>query len=134
MQALAPGEQMRADRALGRRLMDLKRLGSLLPKIPVVAAESTPGPRGGRRRRGQRNITGVSWSQHKPGRADGRAAGRLRHRAWCGKCGESTTHSIVAMVGTEPKQILCQVCGSRHAYRTGPARQRPPRARRWPPR
>jgi hypothetical protein len=28
------------------------------------------------------------------------------------------------MVGAEPKQVLCQVCGSRHAYRTGPARPR----------
>ena len=44
--------------------------------------------------------------------------------AWCGKCGDTTTHSIVAMVGTDPKQILCQVCASRHTYRTGPARKR----------
>ncbi|MES1209357.1 MAG: hypothetical protein ABUS79_25750, partial [Pseudomonadota bacterium] len=44
--------------------------------------------------------------------------------AWCGKCGDSKTHNIVAMVGTEPKQVLCQACGSRHAYRTGPARKR----------
>ena len=43
--------------------------------------------------------------------------------SWCGKCGETTTHSIVAMVGDEPKQVLCQVCGSRHTHRTGPARR-----------
>jgi hypothetical protein len=27
------------------------------------------------------------------------------------------------MVGQEPKQVLCQVCGSRHTHRTGPARR-----------
>jgi hypothetical protein len=28
------------------------------------------------------------------------------------------------MVGQDPKQVLCQVCGSRHTHRTGPARQK----------
>jgi hypothetical protein len=27
-------------------------------------------------------------------------------------------------VGNEPKQVLCQVCGSRHAFRTEPVRKR----------
>ncbi len=43
--------------------------------------------------------------------------------SWCGRCAELTTHSIVAMVGDEPKQVLCQVCGSRHAHRTVAARR-----------
>lgn len=124
LQSLQGAEQMRADRLLGRRVMDLKRLGSLLPKVAVVAAESTPDRVAGGGAPGLRRITGVSWS------AQDRAAPPTGARvgadveAWCGKCGDTTTHSIVAMVGTEPKQILCQVCGSRHAYRTGPARPR----------
>jgi hypothetical protein len=40
--------------------------------------------------------------------------------SWCGKCKEMTTHAIVAMVGDQPKQVICQVCNSRHDYRTEP--------------
>ena len=124
MQSLSGAEQMRADRLLGRRVMDLKRMGSLLPKIPVASAESTPDRVAGGGAPHQRRITGVSWSQHDRAAPTGGAKVGADLEAWCGKCGESTTHSIVAMVGTEPKQVLCQVCGSRHAYRTGPARPR----------
>lgn len=45
--------------------------------------------------------------------------------AWCGKCKEIRTHNIVAMVGGEPKQVVCQTCASRHNYRVDP----PARAR-----
>jgi hypothetical protein len=124
LQGLPPAEQQRAERVLGRRLVDLKRLGSLLPKIPIANRESTPDRVDGGGAIGHRRITGVSWSPQ--ARAAPSAGARVGSdiEAWCGKCGASTTHSIVAMVGTEPKQILCQVCGSRHAYRTGPARSR----------
>ncbi len=45
--------------------------------------------------------------------------------AWCGKCKEVRTHNIVALVAAEPKQVVCQVCGSRHNYRpTRPTRGR----------
>jgi hypothetical protein len=124
MQSLSGAEQMRADRLLGRRVMDLKRMGSLLPKIPVATAESTPDRVAGGGAPHQRRITGVSWSQHDRAAPTGGHKVGADLEAWCGKCGETTTHSIVAMVGTEPKQVLCQVCGSRHAYRTGPARPR----------
>jgi hypothetical protein len=29
------------------------------------------------------------------------------------------------MVGSTPKQVVCQVCGGRHGYRTTPARPKP---------
>ena len=45
--------------------------------------------------------------------------------AWCGKCKEMRTHNIVAMVGGEAKQVVCQTCSSRHNFRTDP----PARAR-----
>lgn len=120
--ALSAGEQMRVDRVLGRRVVDVKRLASLLPKVAQVTAESTPDRQAGTSAVGERRITGVSWS-HDRGVAGGptlRVGGEVE--AWCGKCGGVTTHNIVAMVGTEPKQVLCQVCNSRHAYRTTPAR------------
>jgi len=127
MQSLSGAEQMRADRLLGRRVMDLKRLGSLLPKVHVVTAESTPDRVAGGGAVHERRITGVSWSQHDRAAPTGGPKVGSDVEAWCGKCGESTTHSIVAMVGTEAKQVLCQVCGSRHVYRTAPARPRAPK-------
>jgi hypothetical protein len=122
LQSLPPGEQMRAERALGRRVMDIKRLASLLPKVPAASTESTPDRVAGGGAPGERRITGVSWSHERRAPAARPGVGG-DVESWCGRCGETTTHSIVAMVGDEPKQVLCQVCGSRHAHRVGPARQ-----------
>jgi hypothetical protein len=124
LQSLSPGEQMRAERALGRRVIDLKRMASMLPKIPAaVTPESTPDRAAGGGAPEHRRITGVSWSHERRVPVAKLSVGS-DVESWCGKCGESTTHSIVAMVGDEPKQVLCQVCGSRHTHRTGPARQK----------
>jgi len=124
LQSLSPGEQMRAERALGRRVVDLKRMAAQLPKIPAaVTPESTPDRAAGGGAPEDRRITGVSWSHERRVPIAKLGVG-ADVESWCGKCGESTTHSIVAMVGTEPKQVLCQVCGSRHTHRTGPARQK----------
>ena len=124
LQSLSPGEQMRAERALGRRVIDLKRLASLLPKIPAAmnTVESTPDRAASGGAVEDRRITGVSWSHGRRAPAAKLGVGG-DVESWCGKCGESTTHSIVAMVGDDPKQVLCQVCGSRHTHRTGPARR-----------
>ena len=122
LQSLSPGEQLRAERALGRRVVDLKRLASLLPKIPAASVESTPDRAAGGGAPEDRRITGVSWSHDRRAPAPKLGVGG-DVESWCGRCGESTTHSIVAMVGQEPKQVLCQVCGSRHTHRTGPARR-----------
>jgi hypothetical protein len=119
--SLSPGEQMAAERAVGRRVVDLKRLTSLLPKVPAVSTESTPDRAAGGGAPEGRRITGVSWTHE---RAVPKKAGvGADVESWCGRCGELTTHSIVAMVGDEPKQVLCQVCGSRHAHRTTAARR-----------
>jgi len=122
LQSLSPGEQMRAERALGRRVIDLKRLVSLLPKIPAASVESTPDRAAGGGAPEDRRITGVSWSHDRRAPAAKVGVGG-DVESWCGRCGETTTHNIVAMVGQEPKQVLCQVCGSRHTHRTGPARR-----------
>jgi hypothetical protein len=119
LQSLSPAEQMRAERALGRRVVDIKRLASLLPKVPAMSSESTPDRVAGGGAPGERRITGVSWSHDRRAPAAGPGVG-ADVESWCGRCGASTTHSIVAMVGQEPKQVLCQVCGSRHTHRVGP--------------
>jgi hypothetical protein len=122
--SLASSEQMVAERALGRRVADVRRMASLLPRIPAGQVISTPDRQvSGTSLIGERRITGVSWSNNRTAPADGlRVGGEVD--AWCGKCGETKTHNIIAMVGSDPKQVLCQSCGSRHTYRTGPARKR----------
>ena len=121
--SLSPKDQMAAERVLGRRVVDLKRLASLLPKVPAASTESTPDRMAGGGAPGARRITGVTWST--PGRAAPSSAMKVGGdvESWCGRCADLTTHSIVAMVGDEPKQVLCQVCGSRHAHRTVSARK-----------
>jgi hypothetical protein len=124
--ALSAGDQMRVDRTLGRRVVDIKRLASLLPKVTSVAGDSTPDRMAGSSTVGERRITGVSWKQGQPAAATlTKLSVGAEIEAWCGKCGEITNHNIVALVGNEPKQVLCQVCNSRHAHRTTPARRSP---------
>ena len=111
LQALPPAEQMKVERSLGRRLVNLKRLASLLPKVPSGTTESTPDRMAGGGAPGERRITGVSWANQERQTPTGRRGVGGDIEAWCGRCSESRTHSIVAMVGSEPKQVLCQVCG-----------------------
>ena len=127
LQSMSPAEQMRTERVLGRRVVNLKRLASLLPKVPAANTESTPNRVAGGGAPGERRITGVSWTNDRRAPAARLGVG-ADVESWCGRCGDTTTHSIVAMVGQDPKQVLCQVCGSRHTHRAGPARRAPRRA------
>ena len=43
---------------------------------------------------------------------------------WCGRCKGSRSLTIVAMVGGEPKQVLCNSCGARQGFRVSPARKK----------
>jgi hypothetical protein len=124
--AVSENERVAIERKLGRRVTDLRRLASLLPRIGVIAS----GPTGDRHGSGpseveERRITGVSWRSN--ARATAGATGIFRVGgdvdAWCGPCDGLTTHNIVAMVGDQPKQVVCQACGNRHNYRTTPARK-----------
>ena len=36
--------------------------------------------------------------------------------AWCGRCKETTNHTVVAMVADKPKQVACGRCGDWHGY------------------
>jgi hypothetical protein len=122
---LSEGEKLKVERSLGRRLLDVKRLASLLPRIGGMVTATPDRVSQGSSAVGERRITGVSWG------AGTRAAsaGTARYRvggdveAWCTPCGGLTEHSIVAMVGDEPKQVVCQSCNARHGFRTAPARK-----------
>lgn len=116
------------ERKLGRRVTDLRRLASTLPRIGAIASEITgdqasAGPSEVEARR----ITGVSWrSEARPSFAAVpaiRVGGEVD--AWCGPCDGLTTHNVIAMIGDTPKQVVCQACGGRHGYRTTPARAKP---------
>ena len=128
LKSLSPGEQLKAERALGRRVVDLKRLASLLPKLPAGPRESTPDRAAGGGAVDARRITGVSWTNERSKPPAATLGVGADVESWCGPCGNLTTHSIVAMVGREPKQVLCQVCGSRHGHRTTAARRASPAA------
>ena len=122
------GERDAIERRLGRRVTDLRRLASMLPRIGAIASEHTGDQASAAPSEvEERRITGVSWrSTGQPSSALGpalRVGGEVD--AWCGPCDGLTTHSIIAMVGDTPKQVVCQACNGRHGYRTTPARKSP---------
>jgi hypothetical protein len=43
--------------------------------------------------------------------------------AWCGPCGAVMDHTIAALVSGQPKHVVCCTCGSKHGFRTEPARK-----------
>lgn len=40
--------------------------------------------------------------------------------SWCGRCKRIATHTIIAIVDEQPKQVMCQSCNDRHNYRLEP--------------
>src|SRR5581483_5385854 len=62
MDSLGEGEKMKLDRQLGRRLVDVKRLASLLPRIGNIASTTPDRQVHGASEVGERRITGVSWN------------------------------------------------------------------------
>jgi hypothetical protein len=129
LSTMGPQEERDAiERKLGRRVTDLRRLASMLPRIGGIASEQTGDQASAAPSEvEERRITGVSWrSEGRPTSAFGpglRVGGEVD--AWCGPCDGLTTHSIIAMVGDTPKQVVCQACNARHGYRTTPARKSP---------
>ena len=41
--------------------------------------------------------------------------------AWCTQCKLELGHTIIAMVGSLPKRVKCNTCGSEHNFRGEPA-------------
>lgn len=123
---LGESERLKVERTVGRRVTDLMRLVSLLPKVGSLAASTPDRQVAGRSEVGERRITGVSWrTPQRAGAPELGAAHKVGGEvdAWCGPCEGMTTHRIIAIVGREPKQVVCDACGGRHGYRTSPARK-----------
>jgi hypothetical protein len=113
-------DRERIERTLGRKVTDLQRIASRLPAAPVgKPAEKAPdtgffATRAGTSSRKPVTIgEGARRGPRKLGVAD-------EVESWCGKCGEMRTSTIAAMVGAEPVQVVCTVCGSKYRYRPEP--------------
>ncbi len=115
---LSPADRDQAERGVGRRLTDLRRSAAALSRrdsgtqikrsddagfVPFIERRAPP-----------KSIV----PQRAAPTSKLSVGGEVD--SWCGKCKEMTTHNIVAMVGDQPKQVICQVCNSRHDYRTEP--------------
>lgn len=116
--ALAPEDRDAAERGVGRRLTDLRRSAASLARKDsgrrVAAAEDAGFVPFIERRAPPKSIVPQRAAPSSKLSVGGEVD------SWCGKCKEITTHNIVAMVGEQPKQVICQVCNSRHDYRTEP--------------
>ncbi len=115
---LSPADRDQAERGVGRRLTDLRRTAAALSRrdegrrveravdagfVPFIERRAPP-----------KSIVPQRAAPSSKLSVGGEVD------SWCGKCKEMTTHNIVAMVGDQPKQVICQVCNSRHDYRTEP--------------
>lgn len=114
-----PAERDKIERTLGRRVTDLRREAQALTKraggtkavrsvdagyVPFLEHRAPP--------------KSIEPPRNAPARNAPKFSVGAEVESWCGKCKDFTEHHIVAMVGTQPKQVLCVKCKSRHSYRT----------------
>jgi hypothetical protein len=119
------------ERTYGRRVTDLRRQAAKLPQKSTGRAARVIDPAnagwGDYYRRADPGVN--SRAPEQAGSADRLGSGP-GHRvggdveSWCGPCGGLTNHTIIAVVGGGPKQVICEACGGRHGYRTTPARKK----------
>jgi hypothetical protein len=117
-----PGDQERVDRTIGRRMTDLRRAAAQLTKRAGGAAATRAVDAGHVPFLEQRAPRVPQWQPAAAARVVAKYSVGGEVEAWCGKCRGMRDHHIVAMVGGEPKQVLCESCGSRHNFRTTPGR------------
>jgi hypothetical protein len=117
-EALSGPDRDAAERGVGRRLTDLRRAAAALSRRDSGARVQRSDDAGFvpflERRAPPKSIVPQRAAPSSKLSVGGEVD------SWCGKCKEMTTHNIVAMVGDQPKQVICQVCNSRHDYRTEP--------------
>jgi hypothetical protein len=109
------------ERSVGRRITDLRRSAAQLSRRDsgrraALAVDAGQVPFLLQRTPGKSIVP----QRHAPTRDTPRYSVGSEVESWCGKCKEMRTHNIVAMVGGEPKQVVCATCHSRHNFRTEP--------------
>lgn len=117
--ALSPAEREAAERGVGRRLTDLRRAAAALSRRDSGRAIPLARDAGTLPFLEQRQPP-KSIVPQRAAPSGGKVSVGSEVDSWCGKCKEMTTHNIVAMIGDHPKQVICQVCSSRHEFRTEP--------------
>ena len=119
-------DRFQLERTFGRRVSDLGKMASRLPAPPEgkpaekLVDDSFFGTRAPKSSRPP-VVPGLQ-----PGQTARRDPTKVRVTdeidAWCGRCAMVRTQTVAAVVGDQPAQVVCTVCGSRARYREGPAR------------
>lgn len=121
-------EREQIERRYGRKVIDLRRDAAWLPEhshgdaVPLSTrsqwqtAWDDPLPP-------EPEPTELPPPMPKPRSRGPRVGGEID--AWCGSCKGLRMHTIVAMVGDEPKQVICLSCNAKHGFRLTPARGKP---------
>ncbi len=113
------------ERRYGRKVSHLLQVSAFLPK--KAKGKKVALARGGGQSFGaQRATTLNSPAPRTVGNYDIENLGKLlvgsEIDAWCGPCGMLRLHAIVALVGEEPKKVICKTCNTQHGFRLTPAR------------
>ena len=113
------------ERRYGRQVIDLRRDAAWLPQrsrgdaVPLATgsqwrtAWDTPLPP-------TKDLTELPPPPPRVTPTGPRVGGEIE--AWCGACKTVRMHTVVAMVGDEPKQVICHSCDAKHGFRLTPAR------------
>jgi hypothetical protein len=104
--------------ALDRRITDLRRSAASLVQRVGGSSIARASDAGFVPFIEQRSPTSGPAPAEWPTLAPKRVGVGTEIESWCGKCKDMRTHSIVAMVGDQPKQVICQTCGSKHNHRS----------------
>jgi hypothetical protein len=119
-----PASKSQIEMRHGRRITDLKRQASRLPRGAQGRTAELAKDAGSVPFIEQR-APGRSMQEFAPPRRGEKpkysVGGEVE--AWCGPCGGMRTHNIFALVEGEPDVVICQSCSARHGFRKAPARK-----------
>lgn len=118
-------DRKKVEMALERRVVDLRRAAANLVQRIGGAKAQRATDFGSVPFLEQRSTSSGPAPAEWPTLAPKRIGVGTEIESWCGKCKEMRTHSIVAMIGESPKQVICVSCHSKHNHRAEP----PARAR-----
>jgi len=113
-------ERKQVEMALDRRVVDLRRSAAALVQRVGGSMTKRATDAGAVPFVEQRAPTSGKTPAEWPTLAPKRVGVGTEVESWCGKCKEMRAHSIVAMVGDAPKQVICLSCKSRHNHRPAP--------------
>ncbi len=132
LQSIPEPDQDAVERQYGRMVTDLRRLADRLPMssrgsdaVPLAKNDEWSMARRVHVVKEESAEEALSKLAAAPRRPTAPTGARVSAEvdAWCNPCKRITTHRIIAMVGDEPKQVVCQSCDARHKFRLTPVRK-----------